>query len=133
MQFGTNSEGQQSFTDNLHKLVADAKAKEATPVMCALVPRNSWADGKLSRTDPHVAWARTVAEDEKVQFLDLNNLIADQYDVIGRDVTRALFESGPHTNRQGAEFTAKVIADAIKSASDNPLANFLREKPAANW
>ena len=63
----------------------------------------------------------------------INNLIADQYDTIGREATTALFESGPHTNRKGAEFTAKVIADALKAAPDDPLAKFLRDKPAANW
>ena len=74
-----------------------------------------------------------VAGDATVQLLDLNNLIADQYDMIGRDATTSLFESGPHTNRKGAEFTARVIADSIKAASDQPLAKFLRDKPAANW
>jgi lysophospholipase L1-like esterase len=133
MQFGTNSEGQASFTENLHKYVAEIKAKQATPIICTLVPRNGWAADKLRRNDPHVEWARAVAGDEKVQLLDLNNLIADQYDVIGREATTALFESGPHTNRKGAEFTSKVIADAIRSAPDNPLAKFLVNKPAANW
>jgi lysophospholipase L1-like esterase len=133
MQFGTNTEGQQSYTENLHKYVAEIKAKNAMPIICTLVPRNSWRGDKLSRTDPHVAWAHTVAEEEKVELLDLNNLIADQYDTIGRTATTALFESGPHTNRKGAEFTAKVIADKLKATSDDPLAKFLRETPAVNW
>ena len=133
MQFGTNSEGQQSFTDNLHKYVAEIKAKNATPIICTLVPRNSWRSDKLTRTDPHAVSARTVAEDEKVELLDLSNLIADQYDMIGRAATTALFESGPHTNRKGAEFTATIIADKLKATPDHQLAKFLREKPAANW
>jgi lysophospholipase L1-like esterase len=133
MQFGTNSEGQMSFTDNLRQYVAEIKDRQATPIICTLVPRNSWGADKLRRTDPHAVWARTVADDEKIQLLDLNNLIADGYDAIGHAATTALFESGPHTNRKGADFTAKVIADAIKTAPDDPLAKFLREKPAANW
>jgi lysophospholipase L1-like esterase len=133
MQFGTNSEGLQSFTDNLHKYVADIKAKGATPVVCTLVPRNSWANGKLMRTDPHAAWARDAAQADKTQLLDLNNLIADQYDVIGREATTALFESGPHTNRKGAEFAAKIIADTVKTMPNGTIAKYLREKPAANW
>jgi lysophospholipase L1-like esterase len=133
MQFGTNSEGQMSFVENLHKLVAETKEKQANPIVCTLVPRNGWAADKLRRNDPHAAWAREIAADEKVQLLDLNNLIADGYDMIGREATTALFESGPHTNRKGAEFTAKVIADAIKAAPDHPLAKFLCDKPAPNW
>ncbi len=133
MQFGTNSEGQMSFTDNLRQYVGEIKDRQATPIICTLVPRNSWVADKLRRNDPHAAWVRTVADDEKVQLLDLNNLIADQYDTIGHEATTALFESGPHTNRKGAEFTAKVIADALKAAPDNPPAKFLCERPAANW
>ena len=113
VQFGTNSEGQASFTENLHKYVAEIQANRRRPSFI-LVPRDGWAADKLRRNDPHAAWARDVAAHEKVQLLDLNNLIADQYDAIGRESTTALFESGPHTNRRGAEFTAKVIADAIK-------------------
>jgi lysophospholipase L1-like esterase len=109
-------------------LIASAKACDA--LLAVKIPPTA---DKLRRNDPHVEWARAVAGDEKVQLLDLNNLIADQYDMIGRDTTTALFESGPHTNRKGAEFTARVIADSIKSATENPLAKFLREKPAANW
>lgn len=133
MQFGTNSEAQQPFTDNLHKYIADCRAKQVTPILCTLVPRNTWVGGKLSRTDQHAAWARSVAQDEKVQLLDLNNLIADQYDTIGREATSALFESGPHTNRKGAEFTARIVADAVKVLPETPLTNYLRDKPAQNW
>ena len=68
-----------------------------------------------------------------MQLLDLNNLIADQYDVIGKDATTALFESGPHTNRKGAEFTAQIVAGALKVLPETPLAKYLREKPAQNW
>ncbi len=133
MQFGTNSEAQQPYTDNLHKYIADIKAKGATPIICSLIPRNTWSNGKMSRTDPHVAWAKTVAQDDKALFLDNNNLIADQFEIIGREATTALYESGPHPNRKGAEFMAKIIASAFKTAPDFQLAKYLRETPAANW
>jgi lysophospholipase L1-like esterase len=133
MQFGTNSEAQQPFTDNLHKYIADCRARQVTPILCTLVPRNTWSNGKLARTDPHIAWATAVAKDEKVQLLDLNNLIADRYDQIGREATTALFESGPHTNRAGAEFTARIVAAALKSLPETPLGKYQREEPAANW
>ena len=133
MQFGTNNESQKPFMDNLRKYIADCRAKQATPIVCTLVPRNTWSNGKLIRTDAHATWARTVAQDEKVHLLDLNNLLADQYDTIGREATTALFESGPHTNRNGAEFTAHIVADALKALPETPLAKYLRDKPAPNW
>jgi lysophospholipase L1-like esterase len=133
IQFGTNSEAQQPYTDNLHKYIVDTKTKGATPIVCTLVPRNGWNNGKFARNDPHVAWATTVAKDDQVQLLDLNNLVADQYDVIGREATTALFESGPHTNRKGAELTAKTVADNLRTLPETPLAKYFREKPATNW
>jgi lysophospholipase L1-like esterase len=133
IQFGTNSEAQQPYTDNLHKYIADIKAKGATPIICSLIPRNTWANGKMSRTDQHVAWAKAVAEQDKVPFLDNNNLISDQFDVIGREATTALYESGPHPNRKGAEFMAKILAEAVKTLPDASLAKFMRDKPAAEW
>jgi lysophospholipase L1-like esterase len=133
IQFGTNSEAQQPYVENLHKYVADIKTKGATPIICSLIPRNTWANGKVSRTDPHIAWAKAVATEDKVPFLDNNNLIADQFEVIGREAANTMWESGPHPNRKGAEFMAKVLADALKSHPDAPLGKFMREKPAANW
>ena len=133
MQFGTNSENQASFTENINKFIADCRAKNVTPIVCTLIPRNSWNNGKMARNPQPAVWARTVAQEQKVQLLDLNNLIADQYDVIGKDATTALFESGPHTNAKGAEFTAQIIATAVKSFPETPFTKYLREKPAANW
>ena len=63
--------------------------------------------------------------------IDGNDIFASYK--IGREATTALFESGPHTNRQGAEFTAKIVAENLKVLPDTPLARFMREKPAANW
>ena len=121
------------YTDNLRKYVADIKARQATPLICTLIPRNTWADGKLSRTDQHAVWARSVATQEKVPLLDLNNAIADEYDKIGKEATAALFESGPHTNRKGAELNANVVYDLLRAFPDDPVKKFVREKPAANW
>jgi len=49
----------------LRKYVADTRAKGATPVICTLIPRNTWKDGKIQRSDTHAAWAREVAKQEK--------------------------------------------------------------------
>ena len=52
-----------SFGWYLRKYVADAQAKGATPILCSLVPRNNWKDGRVIRaTDDYVAWTRAVAE-----------------------------------------------------------------------
>jgi lysophospholipase L1-like esterase len=133
MQFGTNAEDQASFTDHLRRYIADCRARQVTPIVCTLVPRNTWANGRIARTDPRAQWARDVANQERVALLDLQNLIAARYDTLGREATTALFESGPHTNRRGAEFSAKIVAESLAARADVPFVRYLREKPAANW
>jgi hypothetical protein len=62
----------------LRKYIADAKAKGVTPIVCSLVPRNIWRDGKISRPQgSHADWARSVAQSEQAAFLDLHEIIAD--------------------------------------------------------
>jgi lysophospholipase L1-like esterase len=38
-----------SFGWYLRKFIADARAKGATPIVCSLVPRKIWKDGKIAR------------------------------------------------------------------------------------
>ena len=46
----------------LRKYIADTGAKGATPIVCSLIPRNIWQNGKIARPhDSHADWAREVA------------------------------------------------------------------------
>jgi hypothetical protein len=43
----------------LKQYIAGAKAKGATPIVCSLVPRKTWKDGRIVRSsDSYQAWAR---------------------------------------------------------------------------
>jgi hypothetical protein len=43
----------------LKQYIAGAKAKGATPIVCSLVPRKIWKDGRIVRSsDSYQAWAR---------------------------------------------------------------------------
>ena len=49
----------------LRKFIADAKARGATPIVCSLVPRKIWKDGKTVRaSDSYGKWAAQVAAEE---------------------------------------------------------------------
>src|SRR5436853_4752108 len=68
----------------LRKFITDAKAKGATPIMCSLVPRKIWKDGRITRNkDSYAGWAEEVARQERVGFIDLNERIARKYDALG--------------------------------------------------
>lgn len=50
----------------LRKYIDDARAKGAQPILCTLIPRNRWKNGKVMRDTAHAVWARRVAEEEGV-------------------------------------------------------------------
>lgn len=117
-----------TFGAYLREYIAEIRAKGATPVVCSLVPRNTWRDGKLARpAGAHADWARDVATSEKVGFIDLFTLLADRYDLLGQSATLALFaDRTVHTNWDGAVLSAKVVADALRALPEKPVAQFLR-------
>ncbi|HEX2862195.1 MAG TPA: GDSL-type esterase/lipase family protein, partial [Lacunisphaera sp.] len=76
----------------LRRYLAEIRAQEATPVLCTLVPRNTWKDGRIARAaDSHAGWTRAVAAAENVPLIDLNERIAQKYDDLGPETVTALF------------------------------------------
>lgn len=96
----------------LRKYVREAKAKGAHPILCTLIPRNRWDDGKVMRDTSHAVWARQVAREEKVPCIDLNVLISDIYDEMGQEAVKACFTDADwtHTSEKGARIKAGVVA-----------------------
>jgi lysophospholipase L1-like esterase len=122
-----------SFGWYLKKFIADARAKGATPIVCSLIPRKIWKDGKIARNSEDFGkWAADVAASEKAPFVDLNNIIADRYDQLGEAKVEPLFaDPHTHTSRVGAEFNAECVIAALKALQSNPLAPYFSEKAAA--
>ena len=130
----TNNQHEVVFTFGgyLRKYIAEIRAKGATPIVCSLVPRKIWKDGKIARNkESHAGWAEQVAKTEGVAFVDLNGLIAQRYDELGREKVEPLFaDEHTHTSAAGAELNAQCVVAGLKALKENPLAPFLRaEKP----
>jgi lysophospholipase L1-like esterase len=114
----------------LKKFVEEARAKGATPMICSLIPRKIWQDGKIARNDKtYAGWARQVAEMEKAPFLDLNEIIAARYDALGPEKVEPLFaDPHTHTSRAGAELNAECVVKALKALPEDPLAKYFSQK-----
>jgi|SRR5581483_3410359 len=110
----------------LRKYVSDTKAKGAMPLICSLVPRKIWKDGKIVRnSSDYAGWAADVARAEDAPFLDLNNIIADRYEQLGPDKVNPLFgDEHTHTTLAGAELNAEAVIVALKGLPRDPLASF---------
>lgn len=117
----------------LRKYIRDAKAKGVTPIVCTLIPRKIWKDGKIVRNDDtYAGWARTVASEEKVQLIDLNQRIALRYDALGEANVEPLFvDPHTHTSRAGAEMNAEVVVQGLKSLKHDPVGKDLSTKGKA--
>jgi lysophospholipase L1-like esterase len=116
------------------QIIAEARAKGATPMVCSLIPRNNWKNGSAARNkNDYAGWAGQVAQSENVAFLDINEIIARQYDQLGQEKVKPLFiaEAGPHTSKAGAETNATCVVAALKGLKENPLARFFSEKTDA--
>ena len=115
----------------LRRYIREARAKGATPVVCSLIPRKIWKDGKIVRTsDSHADWARDVAKAEGVAFVDLHELIARRYDELGSEKVNPFFaDERVHTSAAGAEFNAARVVEGLKALPQNPVAAYLRATP----
>jgi lysophospholipase L1-like esterase len=120
-------EGVHTFGWYLRQFVAETRAQGATPVICSLVPRKIWKDGKIARnSEDYGKWAAEVARSEKVLFLDLNETIAREYDRLGPEKVDGLFaDEHTHTNRAGAELNAAIVAAGVQGLKQISLAQFL--------
>jgi lysophospholipase L1-like esterase len=117
----------------LRKYVADTIAKGAVPIVCSPIPRKIWVDGKVVRNaENYGGWARDVAAQAKVAFIDLNEIIARRYDALGEAKVEALFaDPHTHTSRAGAELNAQSVVAGLKALPGNSLAEFLSAKGKA--
>src|SRR6187551_3548920 len=112
----------------LKKFVNDAKAKGAIAIICSMIPRNQFVDGKVKRADKDYGkWAKEVAASEGAFFIDLNGITADKYDTLGPDKVKAFFPGDhTHTNTDGATLNAASVVEGLKNLQGCTLVNYLR-------
>src|SRR5439155_27174950 len=75
----------------LRKYIRDAKEKGATPIVCSLIPRKIWKEGKIVRSADYAKWSAEIAEAQSIPFLDLNEIIARRYDDLGQEKVEPIF------------------------------------------
>jgi len=109
--------------------VKSAKAKGATPVVLSMIPRNIWKDGKVPRANnDYGKWAKQIAAEEGVFFIDLNQLTANKYDLMGSDKVKSFFPTDhTHTNFAGARVNAQSVVEGIKKQKKLKLNKFLNK------
>ncbi len=117
----------------IRKYIRETRARGATPIVCSLVPRKIWKDGRIARaSDSYGGWAAEAAAAEHAAFVDLNEIIARRYDALGQEKVEPLFaDEHTHTTRAGAELNAECVVSGLKSIPGDPLAPYFSEKGKA--
>lgn len=112
----------------MRKYVRDTKAKGAIPIICSLVPRDQWKDGKVNRSrDSYAGWAEQIAKEEGAYFIDLNDLISTKYESLGQDAVKAFFPGDhTHTNVDGAKLNAQTVIDELKKINPGNLNKYMK-------
>jgi lysophospholipase L1-like esterase len=117
-----------SFGWYIRQDVKEAKAKGATVIVMSLTPRDKWANGQLERGAPdYRAWTRTIAAQEHVDFCDITEVMAREYEKLGEERTRTLYHNGEsvHVNTAGAALNARWTVAGLKALPDAPINRFL--------
>lgn len=117
----------------MRQYVVDTIAKGAIPILCSPIPRKIWKDGKVVRNaDNYGGWARQIAEQQHVAFIDLNAIIARHYDELGEQKVEPLFaDPHTHTSWAGAELNAQCVVAGLKALSHDPVGAYFSAKGTA--
>lgn len=115
----------------MRKYVSDAKSKGAVSIICSPIPRYSFKDGKVERSEKgYGGWAQETAATTGAFFIDLNAIIADKYDAMGADKAKEFFPADhTHTNDAGAKLNAASVIEGLQQLKGCNLNSYLVKTP----
>ena len=123
-----------SFGWYIRQCVRETKAKGATPIVMSLTPRDRWESGRMERGAPdYRAWSKKIAADEHVPYVDISEIMAEQYEKLGQAKTAALYHQKEpvHVNTMGAALNAAWVVEGLKGMKDSPLGDWWSVKGQA--
>jgi lysophospholipase L1-like esterase len=115
-----------TFELNLRQLVADTRARSATPVLVTSMERMAGVDQDTLAGYPDTV--RRVARETDAPLIDLHAMSRQFYRALG-DNLKLAFQDGTHHNAYGSYELAKCIALGIRQ-NQLPLAKFLTDETA---
>lgn len=103
----------------LRRYISDARSKGALPIVLTPVPRNMWREGSVLRASKDYGkWAREAAAQGGALFIDLNELVALTYEVVGEGKVRAEYfteADHTHTTEAGALVNAGCVVAGLRA------------------
>src|ERR1051325_2187718 len=114
----------------MRKMIAETRAKGATPIVLSLTVRNIWKDNHVERGPGKFGeWAAQIAKSESAMFMDVTKLIADKYEQLGEAKVKELFATDhTHTSPAGAELNASLILTGLGAIKGKQFARLLNHR-----
>ena len=110
-----------SYGTYLRKYINEAREKGANTILMSLTPRNAYDNGKIVRK-PQTEWARAIANEMDVPFVDLNEISGKKLDSFSHwKVDYHFLGDKIHTSKFGAELNAESAAMGIFESKDPHL------------
>ncbi len=123
-----------TYGEYMRKFIRDVKEKGGKPILMSLTPRNAWDDAdstKITRVNKTFGlWAKQVAKQMKVPFIDLNEITAQKFEKFGKDKVKTMFYLDRiHTSEFGARVNAESAAEGLRTAKGLELNKYLKDIP----
>ncbi|SFD95892.1 rhamnogalacturonan acetylesterase [Flavobacterium phragmitis] len=111
----------------MEKFIREAKEKGAIPIVLSQTPRNEWPNDKVERrTDTYGNWSKIAAEKQDVLYIDLNEIVAQKYELFGKEKVKAFFpKDHTHTGLEGAQMNALTVAESIQKLKNCNLRDYI--------
>lgn len=120
-----------TYGEYMRRFIHDVKQHGAYPILMSLTPRKSWTDADstiVTRVNKTFGlWAKQVAEQEGVPFIDLNEITARKFEKFGKEKVKTMFYGDNiHTSVFGARENAASAAEGIRNCKGLELAKYLK-------
>ena len=123
-----------TYGEYMRRYVRDVKARGGKPILFSLTPRNAWVDKDstiVTRVNKTFGlWAKQVAEEENVPFVDLNDITATKFEKFGKEKVKTMFYIDRiHTSAFGARVNAESAVEGLRGLADVELKDYLLPAP----
>ena len=120
-----------TYGEYMRRFINDVKAKGGNPILVSLTPRNAWVDEDSTQivrvNETFGLWAKQVAEQEDVPFIDLNEITAEKFERFGKEKVKTMFYLDRiHTSRFGARVNAESFAEGLAAQPGIELSQYLK-------
>lgn len=118
----------------LRQFCQGARNAGARVIVCSQIPRNLWTNGKVGReAERYGKWAKEAATAAGALFVDLNELVAVQFEAAGPEKVKAeLFQKDhTHPSPAGARLCAECVARGLLALQDAAISSLLL--PESQW